>query len=1074
MAQAQDRQKPKYLRDNNKAFLKTVYYASDNGWLEFRDDTISLEVDSFFEQQGNALGIGPNYHFKKIKDESDDRGLRVQRFQLYYKNLEVEGVEYSLSTQKGRLKTAFGRIVEGIDMDISKPMDERKALEIALTDQKITINDIKDAAKIPKGKLLIARIQDNFIKESYRLSYHFDITGKEPNEPYRIYIDAVSGEIVKRVPLIHHCFSPHHSHAQPSTLSKHSSADVKIAPLVASTFIPNRNRYLNGQSNLTFETEQFTTPQGQSAYRLSAYNNALNTRIVTNNNIEWANNPDVPNPTTSWGSNANNATTAHWFVQRVQQYYQDKHQRNGINGSGAFPRVVVDMNTVDAHWNLVDQIRFGFGPISQTAVVPDQNRTLVIADVVAHEYTHAVTQFTANLSYTGGESGPLNESFSDIMGTAFERYLFPNNWNWDIGEDSYQIRDMANPSRAFPPFVPMAGQPDTYLGPRWDPGNEPHTNSGVMNKWFHTLYTGQAPNGEQLTPISFDNAINIVYRALRFYLHSSSGFADARDATMAAARDLYGNCSLEHRQVQEAWRTANLVAQYPPCNAECNFTVTPVAINVVCGATLTLTANCSGSGSSCNNITYDWVGPNINNTVRGQTVTVTAPSTNGTYSYQLLQTKVGCNFISTSFTVNVNCGSPAATLSGCYTIKSVQTNQLLEAISGNLVEQRGANSTDSQKWKAESAGTDQYRFVSQNGSGLVMSVNALNNGELMRLSSTANDNRQIWTIQNNGSGDYRVHGSNSATWDMKNYGNDPQLQLWGNTSESFQNQRLFRFESTGCPTGTNPPTNPPTGGTLTIVAPTYNCTTGSLTINTTGGNGSTIEYQVPGLATWTTNPTFTVPSWQLNGTSFTLQVRQSGVQANSYTYVTTCDGGTPPTNPPTGGTLTIIAPTYNCTTGSLTINTTGGNGTTIEYQVPGLGVWTTNSTFTVPSWQLNGTTFTLQVRQSGVQANSYSYLTTCGGGRLSAIPSSESTERLRVNPNPTDGLAQVRFYLGKGKKATLSIAAIDGRTVYTKPVVGTDGEQEVSIDLRQQADGMYLIRLSNNKMNQTVKLLLQH
>jgi hypothetical protein len=155
---------------------------------------------------------------------------------------------------------------------------------------------------------------------------------------------------------------------------------------------------------------------------------------------------------------------------------------------------------------------------------------------------------------------------------------------------------------------------------------------------------------------------------------------------------------------------------------------------------------------------------------------------------------------------------PAASLSGCYVIRSVQSNQLMEAIAGNTVEQRGANGSNSQIWKAETAATNQYRFITQNGSGLAMSVNALNNGELMRLTSSSADNRQMWMIQDNGSGAYRISGSNNATWDMRNYGSDPQLQLYGTTSESFQNYRLFRFESVGCPGGTTtPPTNPTSG-----------------------------------------------------------------------------------------------------------------------------------------------------------------------------------------------------------------------------------------------------------------------
>ena len=449
---------------------------------------------------------------------------------------------------------------------------------------------------------------------------------------------------------------------------------------------------------------------------------------------------------------------------------------------------------------------------------------------------------------------------------------------------------------------------------------------------------------------------------------------------------------------------------------------------------------------------------------------------------------------------------PTGSLSGCYVIRSVQTNQLMEAIAGNTVEQRGANGASNQIWKAETTSANQYRFLTQNGSGLAMSVNALNNGELLRLSASSGDSRQLWTLQDNGSGSYRINGSNGVTWDMRNYGNDPQLQLWGSTGEGFQNQRLFRFESTGCPGGTpNPPTNPtnpPSGG----------CTPFA---DVCAGNSSEIRnVTIPVAAEGNYTMTMSYKAWErainaivrINGVARTVTCPQtsssayqtqsvgtvhltagtntiglsSGTDGGIICFNNICvngEGGTPnpPTNPPTGGgNLTIVPPTYNCNTGNLTIATSGGNGTTIEYQVLGLGAWTTNPTFTVPSWQRTGTAFMIQVRQSGTESSPYLFMTACSGGRLSAISSSELTDRLRVNPNPTDGLTRVRFTLDKGKEATLSVVSVAGRTVYAKPVAGTGDEQAVSIDLSQQADGLYLIRLSNDTMNQTAKLLLQH
>ena len=50
-------------------------------------------------------------------------------------------------------------------------------------------------------------------------------------------------------------------------------------------------------------------------------------------------------------------------------------------------------------------------------------------DIVGHELTHGVTQFTSRL-IGQNESGSLNESFSDIMGVAVEFDYNPWALDW--------------------------------------------------------------------------------------------------------------------------------------------------------------------------------------------------------------------------------------------------------------------------------------------------------------------------------------------------------------------------------------------------------------------------------------------------------------------------------------------------------------------------------------------------------------------------------------------------------------------------------------------------------------------
>ncbi|MDD2842082.1 MAG: M4 family metallopeptidase, partial [Tolumonas sp.] len=124
---------------------------------------------------------------------------------------------------------------------------------------------------------------------------------------------------------------------------------------------------------------------------------------------------------------------------------------------------------------------------------------------------------TSNLIYQN-ESGALNESFSDMMGTSTEYYF--GSGNWTIGEDitpgSNGIRNMANPSED--------GDPDNYAN-RYtgtaDNGGV-HTNSGISNYWYYLLATDIGlPAAEQIAFNGFTS------------LNSTADFCDARAATIA-------------------------------------------------------------------------------------------------------------------------------------------------------------------------------------------------------------------------------------------------------------------------------------------------------------------------------------------------------------------------------------------------------------------------------------------------------------------------------------------------------------------------------------------------------------
>jgi Zn-dependent metalloprotease len=226
---------------------------------------------------------------------------------------------------------------------------------------------------------------------------------------------------------------------------------------------------------------------------------------------------------------------AHDFGGDVYDYYFSVHGRDSFDDKGATMKATVHYgrNYVNAYWN-GSQTVYGDGDgVYSTALTAD--------DVVYHEWTHAVTQHSANLIYQN-ESGALNEATSDIMAAAIESWAGGNN-PWWIGEDCWladvALRFMDDPTRD--------GSSRDHYSTRYtgtsDNGGV-HWNSGIANLAFYLMAQGgDHPKPEHrvstVPAIGVDTAASIWYRALTVYMTSSTNFAAARVATEAACADLY-------------------------------------------------------------------------------------------------------------------------------------------------------------------------------------------------------------------------------------------------------------------------------------------------------------------------------------------------------------------------------------------------------------------------------------------------------------------------------------------------------------------------------------------------------
>jgi thermolysin len=180
-------------------------------------------------------------------------------------------------------------------------------------------------------------------------------------------------------------------------------------------------------------------------------------------------------------------------------------------------------------------------------------------DVVGHELSHGVTEFSSNLIYMN-ESGALNEAFSDMMGTSIEFFFQPAG-SGDLKADYLLGEDVVKPGGLRSMENPQAyGDPDHYsrrfLGGADNGGV--HTNSGIANQAFYLAIEGGTNRTSGLAVQGVgggnrDQIEKVFYRAFTQMLPSNATFALARAATIQAARDLYGPGSNAERAVTQAW-----------------------------------------------------------------------------------------------------------------------------------------------------------------------------------------------------------------------------------------------------------------------------------------------------------------------------------------------------------------------------------------------------------------------------------------------------------------------------------------------------------------------------------------
>ncbi len=536
---------PNYLESNPNV---TTYQTNDRGIPRFvegnlsdpaKSDDITATAFDFFENNRGAYKMAnPTEELMVGKIEEDDLGMRHIRFNQTYKGVKVIGGElFAHFTADNILKTVNGTYIDRINIDVRPDLAQEEAVRLASDD----LSGFFGAGQPGSPELVVFPWEG----QNY-LCWRLFILSDTPMGRWEYLVDAKTGDIVFKANRI---------------------MDVDVWGTGIGVMGQARNWLDISNTGGTYYMIDYTRRLNNNVH---GHGGQMPSGNYIQTNIAGSSLPgSVATDADNYWDNATTqrpAVDGHTYTGLMYDYMLSQFNRNGYNGNGASMLTSVNYSAEgdnNAYWNGSQIVIWSWSTGWRSlAGCPD---------VIAHEWGHAITEYTSGLVYQK-EPGALNESFSDMIGAAFEfAHDTLDTPDWLMGENGRTtgvgFRSMSDPH--------VYGDPDYYgtSDPYWVNvvGCTPswyndycgvHTNSGVGNKWFFLLSDGGIHHGITVSGIGVQNAMKIAYRANAYYWNSQTDYHEAALGTISAAMDLdpSGAWAL---QVSKAWNAVGVTTPGP-------------------------------------------------------------------------------------------------------------------------------------------------------------------------------------------------------------------------------------------------------------------------------------------------------------------------------------------------------------------------------------------------------------------------------------------------------------------------------------------------------------------------------
>ena len=439
------------------------------------------------QRHAELVGLDSESRLTVLTHRTDKDGTNHYRYQQTFRGIPIFGEQIIVSEGRGIVRNLFGRKVDGLAAQLPRNaalMAKTRAFDLG---KQAALGDRAGSMSIQRASTTQQIYIDDAGKAhmAYVVTFFADGSGKA-TRPF-VILDAATGAVLKQWDGLTHAL-------------------VGTGP---------------GGNAKTGQYEYGTN------YGYNDVTQSGTTCTMNNTNVKTVN---LNNASTNTSSTAFSYTCPRNTVKTINGAYSplnDAHYFGGVifNMYNAyFGRAPLTSQLVmKVHYKTSYENAFWDGSAMTFGDGASTFYPLVSLDVSSHEVSHGFTEQNSNLTYSG-QSGGINEAYSDMAGEAAEFYMRGSN-DWLVGAEIFKgtgaLRYMNNPPQDGASIDNAANYTSSM---------DVHYSSGVYNKAFYLLAT--KPGWGTV------KAFQVFARANDLYWTSSTTFNQGACGVQTAATDL--------------------------------------------------------------------------------------------------------------------------------------------------------------------------------------------------------------------------------------------------------------------------------------------------------------------------------------------------------------------------------------------------------------------------------------------------------------------------------------------------------------------------------------------------------